>query len=126
MRFDEETKWNIPKGWSIKPLSEIADITMGQSPPGTSLNSDELGTVFYQGCTDFTKRFPVNRLFTTDPKRLANKGDILLSVRAPVGTLNIANESCCIGRGVAALSSKSGHKNFLYYVLVYLGSVFER
>ena len=126
MKLDVETGWMIPKNWDIRSLADIANITMGQSPPGASLNLDKNGTVFYQGCTDFTDRFPVNRLFTTEPKRMAVAGDILLSVRAPVGTLNIANEDCCIGRGVAALSSKTGHDDFLFYVLSYLKTVFDR
>jgi type I restriction enzyme S subunit len=126
MKLDVETGWMIPKNWDIRSLADIANITMGQSPPGASLNLDKNGTVFYQGCTDFTDRFPVNRLFTTEPKRMAAAGDILLSVRAPVGTLNIANEDCCIGRGVAALSSKTGHDDFLFYVLSYLKIIFDR
>ena len=97
------------------PLSNIAAITMGQSPAGNTLN-DEDGVVFYQGRTDFGFRYPTVRLFTTDPKRMAKAGDILLSVRAPVGDVNIAAEDCCIGRGIAAVSSE--YNSFVYYSIL--------
>lgn len=107
----------IPAGWRIGALSEIADITMGQSPKGSSYNEDSVGTVFYQGRAEFTDRFPAHRLFTTEPKRMAKKGDILLSVRAPVGDMNIANESCCIGRGLAAIHAKKAFSSFVFYTM---------
>ena len=94
------------------PLSNIATITMGQSPAGNTLNEQD-GVIFYQGRTDFGFRYPTVRLFTTDPKRMAKAGDILLSVRAPVGDVNIASEDCCIGRGIASISSK--YTSFVYY-----------
>ena len=84
-------------------LSDIAVITMGQSPSGSSYNEDGVGEVFYQGRAEFGFRFPKRRLFTTEPKRMAETGDVLLSVRAPVGDLNVAYESCCIGRGLGAM-----------------------
>ena len=97
------------------PLSNIAAITMGQSPAGNTLN-DKDGVVFYQGRTDFGFRYPTVRLFTTDPKRMAKAGDILLSVRAPVGDVNIASEDCCIGRGIAVVSSE--YNSFVYYSIL--------
>lgn len=115
----------IPKGWEVRHLGEIANITMGQSPKGTSYNEDGEGEVFYQGRTDFTKRFPVRRLFTSEPKRMAKKGDILMSVRAPVGDLNIANEECCIGRGLSALNSKTYDNSFLLYTMLELKAKFD-
>jgi len=108
----------IPKGWEVKGLDEIAVITMGQSPKGTSYNETGEGVVFYQGRTDFTKRFPERRLYTTEPKRMAKSGDILMSVRAPVGDINITNEECCIGRGLCALNSKKEYNSFLLYLLL--------
>jgi type I restriction enzyme S subunit len=72
---------------------------------------------FYQGRTDFTKRFPKRRLYTTEPKRIAKSGSILMSVRAPVGDINIADEDCCIGRGLCALKSKNNTNSFLLYLL---------
>ena len=90
---------------------------MGQSPDGSSYNEDSEGIIFYQGSTDFGLRFPDIRQYTTSPSRYANKGDILMSVRAPVGALNIANNDCCIGRGLSALSSKIGSITHLYYLM---------
>lgn len=87
-------------------LSDIANITMGQSPAGSSYNEDGVGEVFYQGRGEFGWRFPTRRLYTTEPKRMAKPMDVLMSVRAPVGDLNVAKEACCIGRGLAAISSK--------------------
>ncbi len=126
MSYNPQLKREIPVGWEVKSLSEIANITMGQSPSGTSYNESGDGEVFFQGSTDFGWRYPNVRQFTNEPKRIANKGDILLSVRAPVGTLNIADRKCCIGRGLAALNSKDKTNSFLFYVMVYLKQIFDR
>lgn len=104
------------------PLSEIATIIMGQSPAGNTLNTQE-GTVFYQGRTDFGFRYPTVRLFTTEPKRMAKANSVLLSVRAPVGDINIALDDCCIGRGIAAVSSK--FISFIFYALIHQRSDFD-
>ena len=101
-------------------LCDIAIITMGQSPSGSSYNEDGIGSVFYQGRAEFGFRFPTRRLFTTEPKRMANAGDILLSVRAPVGDLNVAYERCCIGRGLGAIHSKDGNNSFILYTMLAL------
>lgn len=98
-------------------LSDIAHITMGQSPNGKSYNEAGIGTVFFQGRAEFGFRFPVIRLFTTEPKRMATRGDTLMSVRAPVGDLNVAHENCCIGRGLSAIHSKYGHSSFILYTM---------
>ena len=98
-------------------LSDIAHITMGQSPNGKSYNEAGIGTVFFQGRAEFGFRFPVIRLFTTEPKRMATRGDTLMSVRAPVGDLNVAHEHCCIGRGLSAIHSKYGHSSFILYTM---------
>ena len=103
-------------------LSDIAVITMGQSPSGSSYNEDGVGEVFYQGRAEFGFRFPKRRLFTTEPKRMAETGDVLLSVRAPVGDLNEAYERCCIGRGLGAIHSKTGHSSFVLYTMFALRS----
>ena len=110
----------MPEGWRMGKLSVIAEITMGQSPDGKSYNEDGIGTVFYQGRAEFGTRFPTRRLFTKEPKRIAKKFDTLMSVRAPVGDLNIANEDCCIGRGLAAIHSKDNHQSFVHYTVVTL------
>ena len=91
---------------------------MGQSPAGTSYNEEGKGAVFYQGRGDFGWRYPTQRLFTTEPKRMASKNDVLMSVRAPVGDLNIAFEDCCIGRGLAAI-----HSDYQSYVLYLMRSL---
>ena len=117
MVWNEKLKREIPQGWSNGVLSDVANITMGQSPDGSSYNEDSEGIIFYQGSTDFGLRFPDIRQYTTSPSRYANKGDILMSVRAPVGALNIANNDCCIGRGLSALSSKIGSITHLYYLM---------
>lgn len=98
-------------------LNDIAVITMGQSPSGSSYNEDGNGEVFYQGRAEFGFRFPTRRLFTTEPKRIADAGDVLLSVRAPVGDLNVAYEQCCVGRGLGAIHSKDGNSSFLLYTM---------
>ncbi|MBK9985287.1 MAG: restriction endonuclease subunit S [Saprospiraceae bacterium] len=94
--WNEKLKMEIPVGWTDGKLSEVANITMGQSPDGDSYNEEGKGMVFFQGSTDFNFRFPLVRMFTTAPSRIAHEEDVLLSVRAPVGTLNVANEKCCI------------------------------
>jgi len=106
-----------PSDWREGTLADIASVTMGQSPDGSSYNESGTGTVFYQGRTDFGSRFPTRRLFTTQPKRMAIEGDILVSVRAPVGDLNVAAEPCCLGRGLAGIQSKSGNQSFILYTM---------
>lgn len=125
MVFNEVLKREIPLGWEVKELHEIANITMGQSPAGSSYNDEAKGMIFFQGSTDFGWRFPKIRQYTTEPKRLAKKGDILLSVRAPVGTLNVADVKCCVGRGLAALNSKDNFTSYLYYVMEYFKQIFD-
>jgi type I restriction enzyme S subunit len=125
MVWNEELKRELPEGWEVKRLHEIANIKMGQSPEGSSYNDEGTGSVFFQGSTDFGWRFPTIRQYTTQPNRMASKGDILLSVRAPVGTLNIAAQNCCIGRGLAALNSKGRFDSYLFYVMEYFKKVFD-
>lgn len=126
MVWNEELKREIPEGWEVGELKDIANIIMGQSPAGESYNNEGKGMIFFQGCTDFGIRFPSIRQYTTAPTRFAKAGDILLSVRAPVGTINIAKENCCIGRGLASLSSKDGTNPYLYEVLKNLKQIFDR
>ena len=108
---------NTSDQWSEGVLSDVAEITMGQSPKGDTYNEDGVGTVFFQGRGEFGLRFPTRRLFTTDPKRMAQSNDVLMSVRAPVGDLNVAYEPCCIGRGLGAIRSKDGHQSFVLYTV---------
>ena len=83
-------------------LSEVCNITMGQSPDSSSYNQKSDGIPFFQGNADFGILYPTVRTWTTSPKKIAKKDDILISVRAPIGALNYANIECCIGRGLAS------------------------
>ena len=103
--------------WTEGTLSDIADITMGQSPSSSSYNEDRNGIIFFQGRAEFGFRFPNVRLYTTEPKRMACANDTLMSVRAPVGDLNVAHTDCCIGRGLAAIHSKDNHQAFVLYTM---------
>jgi type I restriction enzyme S subunit len=106
-----------PLGWVTRNLIDDFRVTMGQSPPGSTYNENGKGVPFYQGRTDFGFRFPTRRVFCTAPTRIARRGDTLLSVRAPVGDINMADEECCLGRGVAALRHNSGSSSFTYYAV---------
>jgi len=97
----------LPDGWEIKRLDEIADVVMGQSPPGSSYNERGEGQPFFQGKTEFGEVHPTVRKYTTAGTKFAKVGDILMSVRAPVGPTNIADIDCVIGRGLAAIRAKS-------------------
>jgi type I restriction enzyme S subunit len=98
-------------------LSSIAVLTMGTSPAGTTFNEEGHGSVFYQGVRDFGVRFPRRRVWTTSPLRFAETGDCLLSVRAPVGQLNLASEKTCIGRGLASARSRDSRPKTLFHLL---------
>lgn len=92
---------------------------MGQSPSSKSYNDEGNGIPFFQGKADFGLHYPTTRIYCSEPNKIANRNDVLISVRAPVGATNIATETCCIGRGLAAISakaSKSYHKYLYYYI----------
>lgn len=100
-------------------LDEICSINMGQSPDSTTYNESENGLPFFQGNADFGQLHPTVRIWCSAPTKIANQGDILISVRAPIGALNIAEERCCIGRGLAALTVDADlcHQKYLWYGL---------
>ena len=125
MVYHPELKREIPEGWGVEKLENIANITMGQSPKGTSYNEVGEGMLFFQGSTDFGWRFPVARQYTTEPSRIAEEDDILLSVRAPVGTLNIADTRCCIGRGLVAINSKVRVNSYIFNVMQDFKKLFD-
>lgn len=108
------------ESWHQGLLSDVATITMGQSPKGDTYNEVGTGSVFFQGRAEFGFRFPTRRLYTIDPKRMAKASDVLMSVRAPVGDLNVAYEDCCIGRGLAAIRSQDNHQSFVLYTMLAL------
>ncbi|NLK50564.1 MAG: restriction endonuclease subunit S [Candidatus Cloacimonetes bacterium] len=124
--FVDSELGQIPKGWSISRLDEYFKLTMGQSPPGRTYNEEGLGIPFFQGRSDFGFRFPKKRVFCSAPKRFANKGDTLVTVRAPVGDINMALELCAIGRGVASVRHKTGSSIFTYYTMNQLRNSFTR
>ena len=116
-RFVNSELGPIPEGWSTATVGEEFRVTMGQSPPSATYNEQGNGLPFFQGRRDFRFRYPVYRVYCTAPTRTANAGDTLVSVRAPVGDINMALETCCIGRGVAAVRHKSGSRSYTYYAM---------
>jgi type I restriction enzyme S subunit len=102
------------KGWEVKKLKDVCHLTMGQSPKSEFYNERGEGQSFHQGVTDFGDRFPTDRLFCTVEGRIAEAGDILFSVRAPVGRMNIADKKLIIGRGLSAIRHSEGHQAFLW------------
>ncbi len=110
--LDDEGK---PLGWKCGTFGEYFRLTMGQSPPGSTYNDHGEGLPFFQGRKDFGLRYPENRRYCTAPARIAASDDTLVSVRAPVGDINMAWEKCCAGRGIAVLRHKSGARSFTYY-----------
>ena len=124
--FVESELGMIPQGWKVGSLNEIADVIMGTSPSGTSYNIEGKGDVFYQGRAEFGFRFPKRNLYTTEAKRFADVDSVLVSVRAPVGDINVAEERCCIGRGLASVKSNKGCNSFILYLMQSLKPVFDR
>lgn len=116
----------IPEGWRVGRIDDEFDLTMGQSPPGETYNENGEGMPFYQERADFGVRFPKRRVYCTEPTRLARKNDTLISVRAPVGDINMAGEDCAIGRGVASARHKSGSRSYTYQFMLGLEEVFAR
>ena len=98
-------------------LKDIADINMGQSPSGSSYNNNGRGIPFLQGNKTFGFLYPTIDTWTTEPKKIGKKNSVLMSVRAPVGDLNIANKDICIGRGLCSIEMKNGNNQYLYYLL---------
>ncbi len=118
-RFVDSPLGKIPEGWEIEYLKDISIIIMGQSPKSEFYNSVGAGLPFHQGVANFGRRFPLTKYYCTIEKRIANKGDILFSVRAPVGRINIADRNIIIGRGLSAIRHNSGWQWFLYHLLRY-------
>jgi len=125
-RFQDSELGAIPEGWEASTICAEFYLTMGQSPPGTTYNEFRNGMPFFQGRRDFGFRYPSLRVYCTAPTRIASRGDTLVSVRAPVGDINMAYEDCCVGRGLAALRHKSGSRSYTYYAMQSLGEQFKR
>lgn len=104
--------------YPTKKLGEVCEINMGQSPSSSTYNEDRDGLPFYQGKKDYGERYPTPRVWCSEPIKIVEDGDILISVRAPVGALNITKEKSCIGRGLAGLRSKVNlDQDYLFYFL---------
>ena len=122
---DQFAEDGLPEGWVQSKLGHEFNVTMGQSPPGSTYNEINEGLPFFQGRRDFGFRFPKNRVYCNKPSRIAEKDWTLVSVRAPVGDINRSHEKSCIGRGVSTLIHKSGLASYTYYYALALRRVFE-
>ena len=112
---------NLPKGWIKTTIDNVCLIILGRSPPSSTYNQDKVGLPFFQGKADFGTFHPTTRNWCTNPETFAEKNDILISVRAPVGPTNISLEKCCIGRGLAAVRSLDGVIfSYVFYHLRFL------
>lgn len=100
-------------------LSDIAEVTMGQSPKSEFYNTEGVGIPFLQGNRTFGRKYPVFDTYTTRITKMAKAGDVIMSVRAPVGELNITPVDICLGRGVCGIRMKNGNQDFLFYLLKY-------
>jgi type I restriction enzyme S subunit len=107
----------LPKGWERRTLINLAEVVMGQSPKSKFYNKIGDGLPFHQGVTDYGFRYVTHRTYSTAITRLGQAADILLSVRAPVGRINLTRDNIVVGRGLAAIRSRSGHQSFLFYAL---------
>ena len=109
---------NLPKGWVWTTLEEISEVILGQSPPSSTYNTDGKGLPFYQGKLEFGKLYPTPRKWCTAPKKIAEKGDVFISIRAPVGPTNICPEKSAVGRGLAAIRGLGGIESFFILSLL--------
>jgi type I restriction enzyme S subunit len=116
------------ESWEVGTIEDEFDFVMGQSPSGDTLNQDNDGMIFFQGRSDLSFRFPIPRVYTTSPKKIAKQNDTLVSVRAPVGDINMAYDECCLGRGVAAFRYKddSSFFSYTYYKIRSLSDVIKK
>ncbi len=116
----------VPEDWEVVRLGDVAEIIMGQSPPGSSYNERGEGLPFLQGKAEFGSLHPKHIKYTTAPMKIAPKNSVLLSVRAPVGDVNISEIEYCIGRGLSSLSLPTGSNIFLFYMLNHLEKELEK
>ena len=135
-RFRDSPLGRIPEEWKVVELGEISFITMGQSPSSSLVNKNGKGMAFLQGNAEFTNKYPSPTNWIKNPLKIANKGSILISVRAPIGALNLADTQYCIGRGLASIEASSNFVDsyFLWYSMQFFidklaklgqGSTFE-
>ena len=119
-RFVDSESGPVPEEWEVKSLSECIHLTMGQSPPSEFYNESGEGLPFHQGVTDYGFRFPTHRVYCTTEGRIAEPLDVLLSVRAPVGRINVADRRLVLGRGLAGLRHRSDRQSFLLQQLCHV------
>ena len=109
---------DLPRGWVWTALEEVSEIILGQSPPSSTYNTDGKGLPFYQGKLEFGKLYPTPRKWCTTPKKIAQKGDVFISIRAPVGPTNLCAEKSAVGRGLAAIRGLGGIQPlFILYLI---------
>lgn len=125
---DSGVDWlgEIPEHWKVKKLKYISIITMGQSPENNHVNQNKIGVPFLQGNAEFGNINPTEKNWCVHPKKIALKNDILYSVRAPVGAVNIADKEYCIGRGLCSIRDMKIQKSFLYYSSILFKQEFDR
>ena len=124
--FKETEIGSFPDDWEVMQLGDAAELIMGQSPPGNTYNEISDGIPFLQGKAEFGSINPKHIKYTTKPLKIAPEGTVLISVRAPVGDVNIADINYCIGRGLAALCLRDGENLFLFYILNFLKPEIEK
>ena len=127
--FKDTKIGKIPKTWRVVNLGDknVATLVMGQSPPSSTYNKERIGIPFLQGKAEFGEIYPTPDVYCSEPIKIAEENDVLISVRAPVGDVNIAPFKCCIGRGLSAIRAGTGklHHSFLFYYLKFSNKRFE-
>ena len=116
-----DSEWGpIPEGWLVRRLVDVAQLTMGQSPPSSAYNRAGLGLPFHQGVGSFGEVVPVHTTYSTSGERQAEPGDVLVSVRAPVGRINIADRRLILGRGLSGIRARGMPRSLLTYALKHI------
>jgi len=124
--FKETEIGPIPVDWDLSYLGEVASLNMGQSPPSSTYNTIGEGMLFLQGKAEFGRIYPTPVKWCSEPKKVTTRGSVLISVRAPVGDVNVAKDEYCIGRGLAAIDGEDALDNwFLFYLLTFAKQRFE-
>lgn len=125
IKFKDTPIGKIPVDWEVLSLSQVADINMGQSPSSNDCNDLSKGLPFYQGNANFGTKYPIPTRWCDKPLKIAQEGNILISVRAPVGAINIAPHECCIGRGLGAIQPIKANCDYLYYSMIHHKQLLE-
>jgi type I restriction enzyme, S subunit len=113
-----KVKNDLPLNWARSTIGEACEVVLGQSPPSSTYNTDGIGLPFFQGKAEFGDMFPTAVKWCSEPNKIAEPGDVLISVRAPVGSTNLNREKSCIGRGLAAIRPRDGMSNLYFLYLL--------